>query len=182
MQDWQALVDEAQTLEIPYSGGLSSIPSVRRKQEETRGAYWAALFRLARAAREVRFDPADYGSARDLALIVRAGRWEGRPVSAVLAGLNRGAIQAWGPFWPQAGHLDTRTVQTLHLPGGEIAWIGKLGFGYAGYGICAPWRRYPLRGAVVATGELGDKGWWEGEGGERAREWLARMGETRWGR
>lgn len=29
-------------------------------------------------------------------------------------------------------------------------------------------------GAIVDTGELGDLGWWEGRGGERAREWLAR--------
>lgn len=168
------LIREAEGLVRPYFYPLDGVtPSRRRVIEAEQGAYLRAVLGLARRAAAAPFEREDVETRLALARFVR-GTYpqdypEGSAPAIVLWGLNRAALRTWGPWWCQASRYD---LSTLEVRGD--AWIARNARGYACYGHAAPSTSRALRGAIVDTGELGDLGWWEGRGGERAREWLAR--------
>lgn len=171
---WSGLIREAEGLVRPFSYSLDRhTPSRRHEIKAERSAYLRAVLGLARRAAAAPFEREDVETRLALARLVRAtypqSYPEGSAPAIVLWGLNRAALRAWGPWWCQASRYD---LSTLEARGN--AWIASNLAGYACYGYATPSASRPLRGAIVDTGELGDLGWWEGRGGERAREWLAR--------
>ena len=171
---WRDLIREAEGLVRPYCYSLDGhTPSGRHALEVERSIYLRTVLDRARRAAAMPFEREDVETRLALARFVRAtyplSYPEGSAPAIVLWGLNRAALRAWGPWWCQASRYD---LSTLEVRGD--AWIARNVAGCACYGYATPSASRSLRGAIVDAGELGDLGWWEGRGGERAREWLAR--------